>query len=62
VSVPTTYTTFHFFSSLEISLGESLEDFRMHDMRDEKHGRKTEAKSQFLLAAAVKIALKTSMR
>ena len=34
----------------------------MHDMRDEKHGRKTEAKSQSLLTAAVKIALKSPVR
>jgi hypothetical protein len=34
----------------------------MYDMRDEKHGRKTEAKRQTLLAAAVKIALKIPVR
>jgi len=34
----------------------------MHDMRDEKHGRKTEAKSQSLFAAAVKISLKSFVR
>jgi hypothetical protein len=58
MNVPNTYTTFHFC----LSLRESLEDFKMHDVRDGKHGRRTEARSQDLLATIVIIAMKSRVR
>jgi hypothetical protein len=58
MNVPKTLTTIHFW----LSLRENLEDFTIHDMRDGKHGRRTGARSQDLLAAVVIIAMESRMR